>query len=599
MYLKYMRFLRTLWCCKKFGRIALVAAAAAMVGACTALAPRETSDEAGFAPGPDRPAVTAQRRMVASAHPLASRVGLDILRRGGGAIDAAVAMAAVLTLVEPQSSGIGGGGFLMHFDGRTGEIAAYEGREAAPAATREIDFLEADGTVMARERYRVGGISVAVPGALRMLELAQARHGRLSWAGLWAPAIRLARVGFLVSPRLHRSIAGDRYLAGNAAARAYFFDAEGNPLATGALRRNPALAETLAAIAEDGADAFYRGSVARDIAAAVAADPRAGKMTASDLAGYRVRERARLCRPYRVWLVCGFGPPTAGGITTLMMLAMLERFDMAALAPNSPEAVHLFAEAARLANADRLRYVADPDFVEVPSTGLLDGDYLARRAALIRAGRALAEVAPGTPPGTERRTLLHGSSDDREQPSTTHLSVIDADGNAVALTASVGGAFGSRIMVRGFMLNNHATDFSAVPRTAGGRPKVNRPEAGKRPRSAQSPTFVFDGSGRLVLALGSPGGPRIIAHVVKTILGVLDWKLDVQAAIALPNRAVRGDVVELEADTPLADVADALRAMGHEVRLRPMTSGLQGIAVSEGVLTGGADPRREGIAMGD
>lgn len=559
-----------------------------------------TADESGFATDTSRKSVTAKREMVTAANPLAADVALAILRRGGNAVDAAIAAQAMLTLVEPQSSGIGGGGFLMHFNGKTGAISYYDGREMAPRATREDDFMDGLGQALPRNRYRVGGLSAAVPGTLRLLEMAHKAHGKLPWRTLFQPAIERARAGFEVSARLHRSIADDRYLREYAAARAYLLDARGEPLAVGTVLRNPALAETLSLVAERGADAFYSGAIANDIAAAVQGDKaRPGKMTAADVTAYRAKKRRQVCGPYRTWLVCGAAPPTAGGVTTLMTLALLERFDMGKLRPNSVEAVHLFAEAMRVANADRLRYVADPDFVEVPLAAMLNPRYLARRSAMIDATTAMRRPSPGNIPVAERRTMLLAPSEDAESPSTTHFNVIDKEGNVVAMTSSVGGAFGSRLLVRGFFLNNHATDFSAVPRTESGRPKVNRPQGGKRPRSAQSPTLVFDGSGKLVLAVGSPGGPRIIAFVLKTIIAALDWNMDIQAAISLPNRAVDGDVVVLERGTELEALMEPLRAMGHEVRLSGLTSGLHGIAVKDGVIRGGADPRREGVARGD
>ncbi|MCZ6448172.1 MAG: gamma-glutamyltransferase [Alphaproteobacteria bacterium] len=585
------------------GAIAAAMAALLALTACEGVkgpGARASADEAGFAPTSQRKPVIARRQMVASANPIASRVGLEILRKGGAAIDAAVAMQMVLTLVEPQSSGIGGSSFLMHFEASSGEIAAFEGRETAARAVKETLFMNPDGTAMARGRYRVGGISVGVPGTLRMLERAQRRHGRLKWRSLFQPAIGLAKRGFKVSKRLHESIARDRYLSQYAAARAYFFDPSGQPLAVGALLKNPALARSLTAISKGGANAFYRGSIAIDVARATRADKRRpGLMKMADLVGYRVKLRPTVCGPYRSWLVCGFGPPTAGGIATVMTLALLERFDLARLRPGSVEAVHLISEATRLVNADRLRYVADPDFVSVPVSGLLDQGYLRRRSEVIRRDRAMKKARPGRIPMLAQSMERAAASVDDEPSSTTHMSVVDAQGNAVAMTSSVGGVFGSRIMVRGFMLNNEATDFSPVPRTRSGRPKVNRPGPGKRPRSSQSPTLVFDGSGRLALALGSPGGTRIIGYVVKTLIGVLDWGLDIQAAISLPNHGVKGGRIDIERGTALEDIAQKLRALGHKVRVRPLTSGIQGIARVDGVLTGGADPRREGLVLGD
>ncbi len=563
-------------------------------------ATRASTDEAGIGPTSQRKPVTAKRQMVASANPIASRVGRDILRKGGSAIDAALAMQMVLTLVEPQSSGIGGGGFLMHFDATSGQIEAFEGRETATRAVTETLFMKPDGKPMARKQYRVGGISAGVPGTLRMLELAHKRHGRLKWRTLFQPAIDLAQQGFKVSKRLNKSIARDRYLSQYAVARSYFFSPSGQPLAPGVLLKNPALARTFQSVARGGANAFYRGAIARDVARATRADKqRPGLMALGDLASYRAKSRPTICAPYRSWLVCGFGPPTAGGIATVMTLALLERFDLSKLRPGSAEAVHLISEATRLVNADRLRYVADPDFVSVPVSGLLDQGYLRRRSEAIHRNRAMKKAKPGAIPMLAQSMERAAASDDLEPPSTTHLSVVDAKGNAVAMTSSIGGAFGSRIMVRGFMLNNHATDFSPVPRTRSGRPKVNRPGPRKRPRSSQSPTLVFDGSGHLALALGSPGGTRIIAYVVKTLIGVLDWGLDIQAAINLPNHAVRRGRIDLERGTALESIAPKLRAMGHRVRIRSLNSGIQGIARGDNVWIGGADPRREGLVLGD
>lgn len=585
------------------GKAALAFAVALMLGACGTLpgaSPGTTADEAGFAPSGARQAVTAKRQMVASANPIASRIGRDILRKGGSAVDAAIAMQAALTLVEPQSSGIGGGGFLLHFDGKSGQIDAYEGREAAPRAVKETHFMTPDGKPMARDRYRVGGISTAVPGSLSLLARAHRRHGRLPWGELFQPAIDLAERGFKVSPRLHASIARDRYLREYAAARSYFFTPAGEPKPVGTVLKNPDLAATLKAVAKDGVRALHFGPIARDIAAAVRNDKRRpGLMTERDLGIYRAKLRRPVCGPYREWLICGFGPPTAGGIATIMTLALLERFDVASLAPSSAEAVHLISEATKLINADRLRYVADPDFVNVPVSGLLDRGYLARRSRLIERTKAMTEARPGAIPKLARNAAPLAASDDSEQPSTTHLSVVDSQGNTVAMTSSVGGAFGARLLVRGFMLNNHATDFSPVPRTKAGRPKLNRPGGSKRPRSSQSPTLVFDPDGRLAFALGSPGGTRIIAYVVKTLIGVIDWRLDIQAAINLPNHAVRRGRVDLERGTKLEAIAPKLRALGHRVRIRRLSSGIQGIARKDGVLIGGADPRREGLALGD
>jgi gamma-glutamyltranspeptidase/glutathione hydrolase len=538
-------------------------------------------------------AVRAERHMAAAANPLAAEAGLEVLRAGGSALDAAIATQMVLNLVEPQSSGIGGGGFLLHYDAQTGETAAYDGRETAPGAAGPDLFLAPDGEPMEFWQAVVGGRSVGVPGLLRMLEMAHRRHGRLAWKRLFQPAIRLAEDGFPVSPRLHRLIAGDRHLRRFPATARYFHDAAGDPLPVGHRLRNPAFAETLRRVAEAGAQAFYQGPVAEAIVAAVrgaAGNP--GALGLEDMAGYRARRREPVCAPYRTWRVCGMPPPTSGGIAVLQMLGILSHFDLASLRPNSAEAVHLMAEAGRLAFADRNQFLGDPDFVTVPVAALLDPAYLARRARLIAPGASLGKATPGLP-------VQNGAMPAQpDPPSTTHLVVVDDAGNAVSMTASIESAFGSRLMAAGFLLNNELTDFSFRP-TAAGRAVANRVEAGKRPRSSMSPMLVLDERGRLALAVGSPGGSRIIGYVAKALIGALDWNLDIQAAISLPNAVNRNGATDLEADTALAGLAPRLEAMGHEVRVRPLTSGLHGIALAPDGLTGGADPRREGVALGD
>jgi gamma-glutamyltranspeptidase/glutathione hydrolase len=551
---------------------------------------------AAVADQPARPPVHAAHQMVVAANPLAAQAGLDILRQGGTAIDAAIAVQMVLTLVEPQSSGIGGGGFLLYFDGKGRSLTAYDGRETAPAAATPGMFLHADGTPMDFDEAVVGGLSVGVPGALRLLDLAHRQHGRLPWPQLFEPAIKLAEEGFAVSPRLHEELAEDEHLKRLPAAAAYFYQADGTPLPAGTVLRNPALAETLRAIAKDGADAFYRGRIADDVVAAVATAPlHPTPMTPADLAGYEAKAREPVCAPYREWRVCSMAPPSSGGIAVLQMLRLLERFDLKALTPESAPAVHLIAEAGRLAFADRDRYVADPDKIAVPTVQLLGETYLQERSQLIQPDRDLGKATAGE---LKQQSGWAVPLPQVEPVSTSQISIVDGEGNAVSFTTTIEGPFGSRLFVDGFLLNNELTDFSFRPERDG-QPVANRIEPGKRPRSSMAPTMVFDKSGKLVLVVGSPGGASIIPFVAKTLVAALDWGLDPQAAADLPNFGNRNGATELEKGTALEALAPQLQAMGHEVKLTAMTSGLAVIAVTPEGLIGGADSRREGVAVGD
>ncbi|MDX9860342.1 MAG: gamma-glutamyltransferase [Rhodospirillales bacterium] len=543
------------------------------------------------------PPARADRHMIAAAHPLAAEAGLKMLRAGGSAVDAAIAAELVLGLVEPQSSGVGGGGFLMHFAAATGEIAAYDGRETAPAAATPGMFLDADGRPQDFEKAVVGGLSVGVPGLLRMFELAHREHGRLPWAQLFEPAIALAKDGFPVSERLHGLIARNRTLKTFASTARYFHRPDGTPRTAGETIVNPAYAATLREVADNGAEAFYSGPIARDIAIAVrGAQPNPGRLIPDDLAGYRAIKREPACLFYRAWMVCGMPPPSSGGITTLQILGLLQGTDLAAVRPTSVEAVHLIAEAGRLAFADRDTYIADPDFIPVPTAGMLDPGYLELRARDISPERSMGPAFPGMPGISGAWNFAPDAA--RTGVSTTHLSVIDGDGNAVSLTASIEGPFGSQLMVRGFLLNNQLTDFSFVPER-NGAPVANAVEPGKRPRSSMAPMLVFDGTGRVVEAVGSPGGSRIIGYVAKTLIATLDWNMDIQAAIDLPNFVNRNAKTELEKGTPLEGLGPALTVLGHEVTLQTMDSGLHGIMAGAAGLTGGADPRRDGVALGD
>ncbi|MEN9768757.1 MAG: gamma-glutamyltransferase [Pseudomonadota bacterium] len=542
-----------------------------------------------------RQAVHARRQMVATANGHASMAAQQILRAGGSAVDAAIAASMVLNLTEPQSSGIGGGAFMLTWDPERRAMGAFDGRETTPAAARPERFIGADGRPIPFAEAVHSGLSVGVPGLLRMLELAHRQDGVLPWARLFEPAIALAESGFAVSERLHKLIASDLFLKNDAAARAYFFDAAGQPLAIGALLRNPELAQVLRRVASEGADAFYRGDIARDMVAAVAGHRRPGDLSEPDLQAYRALQRPVLCGPYRAYQVCGMPPPSSGGIAVLAMLGLLERFDLAAWAPDSAQAVHLLAEAGRLAYADRDVYVADPDFVTVPTQALVDPAYLRSRSALIDMQRSMGRASHGVPPGW---SVSAGPDVSAEVPATTHLSVVDSRGRAVSMTGTIEAQFGSRIMVRGFLLNNQLTDFSLAPQE-GGRPVANRVEPGKRPRSSMAPTLVFDPQGQLFMVTGSPGGSLIINYVAKTLIGVIDGKLDIQQAIALPNRGSRNRATEIEKGSALEALVGPLRAMGHEVQAIEMTSGLQGIVRTPDGLVGGADPRREGLVLGD
>lgn len=540
--------------------------------------------------------------MVASADRRASEAGLEMLEAGGSSVDAAIAVLAVLTLVEPQSSGIGGGAYMLHWDKEANLLDTYDGRETAPATIMPTAFLDADGAPRPFREIVPSGLSVGVPGSVAMLWLAHQEHGRLDWDQLFEPAIRLAEQGFAISPRLNEWIAWSPVLPRHENTRAYFFNenADGTvtPKEIGAVVRNPDYATTLRRIAEEGPDAFYRGPIAYDIVDAVRSSPfGAGGLSVEDMSSYTPIKRAALCQPYRSYRVCGMPPSSSGGLTSLQILGLLSHHDMSAVAPGSLEAVHLITEASRLAYADRDRYIGDTDFVDVPMAGMLAPDYLRRRSSAIDAARSLgpAPVAAGELAERQGAHFVPGKS--VAQPSTSHFSIADGYGNVVSMTASVEAPFGSHIMAGGFFLNNQLTDFSFVPEIDG-KPVANAIGPLKRPRSSMSPSIVFDQEGAFYAAIGSPGGSRIIAYVTKTLVALLDWQMDMQAAISLPHHVNRNGVLELEEGTGLEALIPELEALGHEIKTRKLTSGLQGIRATAQGFEGGADPRREGVALG-
>jgi len=535
----------------------------------------------------------AQRFMVAAAHPLAVDAGVSVLKLGGTSVDAAVAVQLVLGLVEPESSGIGGGAFLLHWSEKERRVRSYDGREAAPLAASADRFLRPDGMPMEFLEAAVGGRSVGVPGVIRLLELAHLRHGRLRWAELFQYAIFAAEEGFVMTPRLHAALGRERFLRDDPAARRLYYGEDGRPKPVGARIVNPEYGATLRAIAFGGAEAFYFGEIAEDLVRAVRGHAKPGDLTLVDLARYRALERKPVCARYRAQRVCGMGPPSSGGVTLLQILGVLERTDFHRAAPNSARAAHLFSEAGRLAYADRARYIADPRYAPVPVAGLLEPAYLDARAKLV-GERSIGTAQPGTPRGA----LAWADAPDLAPTGTTHFSIVDARGDAVAMTSSIETIFGSRILVRGFLLNNQLTDFAFEPES-GGRPAANRVAPGKRPRSSMAPTLVLGPDGRLAMAIGSPGGPSIINYVAKTLVAALDWRLDLQSAIALPNLGSENGPTLIERGSVYELLGRELAARGHAVEVRPLASGLHGVERVRGGWRGGADPRREGVARGD
>lgn len=531
--------------------------------------------------------------MMTTANPLATQAGVDILARGGSAADAVIAAQMVLNVVEPQSSGIGGGAFIVSYDAVERRIRAYDGRETAPAAARSDRFMKNNKPIAFADAVN-SGRSVGTPGLLRSLELVHENEGKLPWKALFQPAIAVATDGFAVSPRLHTLLAQDDALRKQSAAAAYFYDDAGDPWPVGHKLTNPALARVMNEIGRKGADAFYSGAIAHAIVDAVGRHAVPGDLALSDLSDYEARERAPLCVAYFEYRLCGMPPPSSGPLAVMQMLSILKNTPVAALKPDSLAAVHYFSEAGKLAYADRDFYVADPDFVDIPVAALLSPAYMTQRAALIQADRSMGQASAGDP---VHGRAVRGQGATPELPSTTHIVAADATGNVVSMTSSIESAFGSKIFVKGFLLNNQLTDFSLTNVDEYGKFVANRIEPRKRPRSSMSPMIILKHD-KPYMAIGSPGGSAIINYVAKTILGVLGWNLNIQEAIDLPNFGSRNRGLEIEKGSGLENLMPGLEAMGHEVREVDFPSGLQGLVITPEGIEGGADPRREGLALG-
>ncbi len=540
-------------------------------------------------------AVTSKEFMIAAANPYASEAGFNILKKGGSAIDAAIAVQLVLTLVEPQSSGIGGGAFILHWDKKQKFLTTFDGRETAPkAATSEL-FLDGNGNAISWIKAVVGGRSVGVPGVLSALKKAHGQYGKLAWSELFVDAIALAEQGFIVSPRLEKLV-GMQFNPGISQLpeiKKYFFP-NNIAIKAGDRLKNKKLAAVYRSLAKEGLKPFYHGWIAKKIIDAVQNSTIApGKLTLQDLAHYKPKQRPAVCGAYRDYNVCGMAPPSSGGVAVIQLLGQLEPYNLAEKDVTSIDTVHLFTQSSRLAFADRNRYIADDDFVSVPVDGLISSKYLAERSKLINIHRDMGKAEAGHPQGA----LAQADDHALELPSTSHISIVDKQGNAISMTTSVEMAFGSAVMVEGFILNNQLTDFSLAPKV-NGKWVANRLEPLKRPRSSMAPTMVFNADNSLKLVVGSPGGSRIINYVAQAIIGVIDWELDPQSAINLPKVTNRNRVTTLEKGTNIALLKTALEAKGHKVIIRDLNSGIHAIEITDEGLIGGADPRREGKVLG-
>ena len=539
---------------------------------------------------------SADNFMVATANPVATKAGYDVLKAGGSAIDALVAVQMTLGLVEPQSSGIGGGAFAVYYDATSKKLTTFDGRETAPmAATPEL-FQDENGEPLSFYTAVIGGRSVGTPGTVKLMSELHSRYGTKPWKSLLMPAAKIAEDGFIVSPRLASSIKGSvDHLSRYPDTKAYFLNKDGSPLKAGTRLKNTAYSKTLKLLATKGEAAFYSGPIAKDIVKKVQGiEDNPGVLSELDFANYTVKERSPVCLPYKQYEVCGMGPPSSGALTVGQILGITKSFDLAKMGANSPDAWQIIGDASRLAFADRGRYMADTDFVPMPQ-GLLDSAYLAERAKLITPGKALETVSAGEPEW--RHPIAQADDIALEFPSTSHISIVDKAGNAVSITTTIESGFGSTVMSNGFLLNNELTDFSFKSHQ-NGYPIANRLEPGKRPRSSMSPTIVME-NGAPYLVVGSPGGSRIIGYVAKTLIAHLEWGMDIQEAISLPNMLNRFGTFDLEKGTESESYEKALTDMGFKVNIRDLNSGIQGIVVQENGLLGGADPRREGLVLGD
>lgn len=540
--------------------------------------------------------VTAKDWMVTAANPIATQAGADILAQGGNAIDAMVTTQLMLGLVEPQSSGIGGGAFLVYWDAKEKKLTTFDGRETAPLAATPTLFQNDQGEPLEFYDAVVGGRSVGTPGTVKLMWETQQKYGKLEWNKLIEPVIKLAQQGFEISPRLASLIAGDaERLSRFPATKAYFFNPDGSPKSAGTLLKNPEYAATLATIAKQGADGFYQGEIAKDIVNTVqTATGNPGVLAEQDLNIYQIKQRDAVCAPYQSFDVCGMGPPSSGALTVGQILAMTEQFDLKSWGASDAKSWQVIADASALAFADRGMYMADEDFVPMPTAGLLNADYVKQRASLITPGKALESVSAGTPPWDYAQ--LQSQDESIELPSTSHFNVVDSDGNVVSITTTIENAFGSRLMVRGFLLNNELTDFSFRTHSDG-KPIANRLEPGKRPRSSMAPTIVMQGD-QPYMAIGSPGGSRIIGYVAQAIIAHTQWGMDIQTAINQPHLLNRFGTVDIEQGTSIEKMQPELEKLGLKINIRDLNSGLHAIRFTKDGLEGAADPRREGAAIG-